>query len=408
MRVLQVNKFHWLKGGSERYYFDLQRELAARGHEVAVFASAHPSNEASPWSAFFVPHSDYQGAGPLQAWRLARAVVDNREAAARLARLLDEFRPDVAHLHNVHHQLSPSILAPLAERGIPVVQTLHDYKWVCPAYLFHSRGEVCTRCGPGARFAPVLTRRCLHDSFARSAVAWFELTRSWRRGDARRVDAFLAPSRFLRDQVVAHGLPAERVRHEPYFLREADYRPADAPGSVFLYAGRLSREKGLPTLFAALERAPGVRLEVAGTGPLEEELRRDAAARTLPVTFLGHLGAADLHAAIRRARAVVVPSAWYENFPYAVLEALALGVPVIGAAIGGIPEMIEEGVTGRLVPPGDVAALARALEEFGALPVARLHAMGEAARRGLVEQWGVEAGMARILALYDTLIRARS
>lgn len=409
MRILQINKFHWVKGGSERYYFDLQRELAARGHEVAVFASAHPDNEPSPWSGDFAPHADYHGAGPLRSFGLARDVVHNAAAAAALERLLTRFRPDVAHLHNIHHQLSPSILEPLSRRGIPIVQTLHDYKWVCPAYLFHSRGEVCTRCGPGARFGPVLTRRCLHGSFTKSAVAYVELTRSWRRGDAERVDAFLAPSRFLLEQVVAHGLPADRVRHEPYFIREGDYRPAEVPGAGLLYAGRLAREKGLGALFAALARtAPGVRLEVAGGGPLEAELRREAAERRLPVTFLGHLAAPELHAAVRRARAVVVPSLWYENFPYAVLEALALGVPVVASATGGVPEMIEEGETGHLVPPGDPEALARVLDAVVARSAEAAAEMGRRARATLVERWGVRAGVARIVALYSEVSAARA
>lgn len=402
MRILQINKFHWVKGGSERYYFDLQRGLAARGHEVAVFASAHPQNEGSPWSRFFAPHADYHGAGPLAALPLARDVVYNRRAAGQLDLLLAEFRPDVAHLHNIHHQLSPSILAPLERRGIPVVQTLHDYKWVCPAYLFHARGEVCTRCGPGPRFLPVVTRRCLHDSLAKSAVAAWELGASWRRGDVARVRAFLAPSRFLLERVKEHGLPAAQLRHMPYFLRAADYAPATEPGRDILYLGRLSKEKGLPTLFDALKRATGVRLNVAGTGPLEEELRARAARENLPVTFLGYLQGAALLDTVRGARAVVVPSEWYENFPYAVLEAMALGVPVIGSRLGGIPEMVEEGVTGRLVPAGDATALAGALEAL-TRDGAAAFALGQAARRRLVERWEAGPALAALEAIYAEL-----
>ncbi|HEX7880417.1 MAG TPA: glycosyltransferase, partial [Candidatus Eisenbacteria bacterium] len=282
MRLLHVNKFHWPKGGSERYYFDCVNGLSARGHEVAVFASAHPSNVASPWSKHFAPGADYHGAGPSDALRLAGHVIDNQPAARALEGLLREFRPEVAHLHNIHHQLSPAILAVLERAGVPVVQTLHDYKWVCPAYLFLSHGKVCEKCGPGNDFFPVVTHTCHHDSFPKSLVVWRELTASWGRGDVDRVKRFLAPSRFLRDRVVAHGLPNDRVETRSYFLDVAAYRPADAPsGDHFLYAGRLSKEKGLSTLVAALARRPGLKPRVAGAGPLESELRERARAENL-------------------------------------------------------------------------------------------------------------------------------
>jgi glycosyltransferase involved in cell wall biosynthesis len=233
MRILQINKFHWLKGGSERYYFDLQNELKARGHEVAVFASRQPLNEPSPFEKYFAPEADYHGAGLLDGFKLARRVIHNEEAARGLRKLIEAFRPDIAHLHNFHHQLSPSILDVLHRSGVPIVQTLHDYKWVCPAYLFLSRGQVCERCGPGNRFGPVVSRRCHQESFLRSLVVYAESSRSWARRDQEKVARFLAPSRFLKERVIAHGLQSGRVVHMPYFIREDRYRPAVKPGEGF-------------------------------------------------------------------------------------------------------------------------------------------------------------------------------
>jgi len=364
MRILQVNKFHWVKGGSERYYFDLVNGLTSRGHDVAVFASHHPDNQATPWSRHFAPGADYHGAGPLTALKLAGEVIDNKPAAAALEGLLADFRPDIAHLHNIHHQLSPSILRVFEKVGVPVVQTLHDYKWVCPAYLFLSHGKVCERCGPGNRFTPLLVRGCHHGCHLKSAIVWKESSDSWGRGDVERVGRFLAPSRFLREKVVAHGVPAERVEVRPYFLNLERYRVADVPaGDHLLYAGRLSKEKGLATLFDALARRPHLKLRIAGTGPLESALRARAHAENLDVEFLGHLAQEALHDAIRAARAVVVPSEWYENQPYAVLEAMALGVPVVASAIGGLPELVAPNQTGWLVPNGDADMLAWAMDE---------------------------------------------
>lgn len=402
MRILQVNKFHWLKGGSERYYFDLQSELAARGHAVAVFASAHPASEPTPWAPWFAPHADYHHSTPLTALRLAADVIDNRAAAVRLRALLAEFRPDVAHLHNIHHQLSPSILIEFERAGVPVVQTLHDYKWVCPAYLFLSRGEVCERCGPGNRFAPVVTRGCHHDSRLKSWVVYAESSRAWSRGDVNRVARFLAPSRFLQEKVVAHGLPAGRTLHEPYFIRPGEWRPADRPGDYFLYMGRLSREKGLATLFEAAARGIGRPLHVAGDGPLAAELRTLASGRNLPIIFRGHLSGEDLRDAVRGARAVVVPSEWYENLPYAVLESMALGVAVVATSIGGIPEMVEDGVTGRLVSPGEPEMLAAALRSLAA-DAGAAGDMGRAGRRRIEAEFAAGPALERLIALYGDL-----
>lgn len=403
LRILQVNKFHWLKGGSERYYFDLQAELAARGHEVAVFSTKHTLNEATPWEEYFVGEVDYRIGADRAALGLARDVIWNRDAASRLDRLLERFRPDVAHLHNFHHQLSPSILEPLARRGIPVVQTLHDYKWVCPAYLFLSQGRLCERCGPGNRFLPVVMKQCQHDSLLRSLVVYLESSRSWGRRDFERVARFLAPSAFMAERVTTHGLPHDRVIEMPYFVRSAAYRPADVPGADFLYLGRLSREKGLPVLFDALARRKGrFHLRIAGGGPLEAELRARALDEDLPVTFLGHMGGERLHDAIRAARAVIVPSVWYENQPYAILETMALGVPVIGAKIGGIPELVEPGVTGYLAEPGDPGSLLEAMDLVEADPAAA-HRMGRAARQRIENDFGARRALDRLEALYREL-----
>jgi glycosyltransferase involved in cell wall biosynthesis len=407
LRILQVNKFHYLRGGAERYYFDLAAELEARGHEVAVFAAHHAENAPTPWSRHFAPGADYHRAGPLAALRHARDVVRNDEAAARLRGLLGEFRPDVAHLHNVHHQLSTSILDVFAEAGVPVVQTLHDYKWVCPAYLFLSRGAVCERCGPGNRFGPVVARRCHHDSLAKSLVVWWESRRSWARGDAERVARFLAPSRFLRDRMAAHGMPEARLVHWPYFLRLEAYRPrTGAGGGRFLYLGRLSKEKGVGTLLEALAAAPDVALDLAGTGPLEADVRARATRFGDRVRVLGHLSGDELHDAIRGARAVVVPSEWYENQPYAVLEAFALGVPVVATSIGGLPELVRPGDTGWLAPPGEAAGLAAALAAATAERDEVVAARGAAARRFVEEEFAAGPAVTRLEALYAELSSA--
>jgi glycosyltransferase involved in cell wall biosynthesis len=203
--------------------------------------------------------------------------------------------------------------------------------------------------------------------------------------------------------MIAHGLPEERVIEWPYFIREETYHPATGPGQGFLYLGRLSKEKGVMTLLDALESTPGVRLRIAGAGPLAIPLQDRVTRDKLPVRFLGQISGEALHDAIRAARAVIVPSEWYENQPFAILEAFALGVPVIGTAIGGIPELVTDGETGRLVPPGDPRELANAIQALDSDPDAAF-AMGKNARGFIERSFGARAAVERMEAMYADLL----
>jgi len=399
MRVLQINKFLYPRGGAERYFLDLLDLLPAAGHETAPFTMRHARNRPSDYERFFVSHVDYRAqAGRFGTLAAAGRTVYNREARRNLTRLLREFRPDVAHLHNIHHQLTGSVIDALGEAGIPMVQTLHDYQWVCPVYTFVSHGTLCEACR-GRRFGEAVRRRCHSGSWGRSSVAALELKLGWARGWVDRVRAFLAPSRFLAAKVVEHGMPADRVRVRDYCLRLDTYGAAVERGDHVLYAGRLSREKGVLTLLQAVGRVPGLELRVAGTGPLEPELHRmadDAAPGR--VRFLGYLNPEALREELARAAFTVVPSEWYENQPFAVLEAFALGTPVLGADIGGIPELVEAGRTGLLFRSGSLDSLAEALAAMAGHP--DREEMGREARRVAETRFDPGAHLRELAAIY--------
>jgi glycosyltransferase involved in cell wall biosynthesis len=399
MRVLQANKFFFAKGGAERYFLDLLDLLPARGHAVAPFSMRHPSNASSPFSEYFVGGVDYGASGGgAQALAAARRTIYNRETARRVRALVRAFRPDVAHLHNVHHQLSGALFEALAAEGVPIVQTLHDFQWVCPVYTFLSHGEICERCAYGRVF-PAVHRRCHGGSLARSMVAALELKVGERRGWLGMVSRFLAPSAFLRTKVVEHGLPAAKVATLGYCLRLDAYRPGGERGDHALYAGRLSHEKGVATLLEAAARVPGLRLRVAGGGPASAELERRAEAIAPGrVRFLGHLEPDRLHEELGAAAFVVVPSEWYENQPFAVLEAFAMATPVVGAAIGGIPELVSDGATGTLFTSGSVDSLADALSAMRAR--SDRDALGANARRWVEERFDPERHLDALLAVY--------
>jgi glycosyltransferase involved in cell wall biosynthesis len=406
LKVLQVNKYHYPRGGAERYYFELSRMLEDRGHEVVPFSMQGPANDPSEYASFFVSPLDFDALDSL--WmkvRGAARVVYSVEARRRIEDLVREVRPRVAHLHNIAHQLSPSILYGLAGQGVPVVQTLHDYKLVCPNYMMYVGGAVCERCR-GGRYYQAVLNRCMRGSFARSLTASFEAYAHAALGTYRRlVDLFVSPSRWLMDRMVDHGVEAARIVHVPHAIALEGFAPACDSGGHAAYVGRLAVGKGVETVLAAAARAPGVRFVIAGTGPLDDGLRARAGHMGLDnVEFLGYVTGDELRSVFREALCVLVPSEWYENAPITVFEAFAFGKPVVGASIGGIPELVVDGETGLLFEAGDEAALAERVTRL-ALDRRAAAEMGRAARAKLERDHSPETHCRRILDVYERVIR---
>ncbi|TFV59578.1 glycosyltransferase [Geodermatophilus sp. DF01-2] len=359
MRVLLVGN-HWTPGpgGAETMLVLTADLLRAAGHEVVPFAVAEertlptPVRDALPVAA---------GAGARTRFGEAWAGTWSPRTYRALARVVDEVRPDVAHVHHVFERLTVSVLDALQRRGVPTVMTLHDYKPVCPNFRLFTDGAPCTRCLSG-RYVNVVRHRCLEGSRWRSVAAAADAYASRGRGVYDRVDRFLAPSAFLRDRVVDGGLPADRVEVLPNPVVAGSPREARAEPPVVLYGSRLVAEKGVHTLLDAAARLPsGVRVRLAGSGRLERAVRSRVVVEGLPVDVLGALSPERVAAELSAAAAAVLPALWWENCPMAVLEAAAAGVPVVASAVGGIPELVDDGRTGLLVPPGDAAALAGAL-----------------------------------------------
>jgi glycosyltransferase involved in cell wall biosynthesis len=404
MRILVVNKFFWPKGGSERVMFDLLEGYEAAGHETVHFSMRSARNRESPWADHFVSEVGWEGGGFGGRLRAAARAVWSREAASAIRVLVRETRPDVAHLHNFHHQLSPSIVDALRAEGAGCVHTLHDYKVICPNYLLYTEGEVCERCR-GGRYHEAVLHRCLKEAVAPSVVAALEMTVQRLRGTLLKgIRTFVSPSRFLRRKLEEFGWPVDRIRVVPNGLDPARFEPAGGPGTGFLYAGRLSREKGLPTLLRAVERVPEARLVVAGTGPSEEELRGSAGDR---VEFVGHLERSELLKRIRSARAVILPSEWYENAPIAALEALACGVPVVASRIGGNPEIVRDGENGLVFEPGDSEGLAERLASLAADP-ALAHRLGGRGREIVEREYSLSAQVEGMLAILEEVASSGS
>ncbi|MBV8804155.1 MAG: glycosyltransferase family 4 protein [Sinobacteraceae bacterium] len=401
--VIAINNYYYDRGGSEAIFFAHNHMLEALGWEVVPFSMQHPRNHATPWSEYFVDDLEIDGDYSL-GQKLVRMpkVIYSFEARRRLDQLIARVHPDIAHAHNIYHHISPSILGLLHRRGIPTVLTLHDLKIACPAYSMLAPDGVCERCR-GGKLYNVVTNRCIGGSAAKSLVVMLEALVHKVLGSYRRyVNCFVVPSRFFIDKFEEWGMPRSLFRHVPNFVDVTRFNPRYGAGQAFLYFGRVIRQKGLATLIRAAATARQ-RLLIAGTGPEVEALQSLAGELNADVTFLGHLKGQALHETIRNARAIVLPSESYENAPVSVLEAYALGKPVVGARIGGIPELIRENETGVCFTSGNVTSLAEALESMAARPDEQLAQMGAVARRWVEQDFTVAKYQQRILSLYGDL-----
>lgn len=403
--VLAVNKFHYRFSGVETYHLGLIGLLQGRGHAVAAFAMQHPRNEPSPWARAFVSQVDYTDRRWLARLRAAARALYSLEARRKLDQLLRAFRPDVAHLQHIYRQLSPSVLDALAARGVPIVQTVHDYWMVCPSrqlYLYH-RQEMCYRCKEG-RFYNAAIQRCVSYGLSASILAAAEayLAR-WTRIYQRRVSFFLSPSEFLRRRLIEGGVPPQRVIRLPYFIHADEYQPV-FQGEGALYVGRLEVEKGAHLVIEAARRLPDIPFQVAGSGRLEGMLRAQAADLG-NVRFLGQLDATSVRQALQATRLVILPSTCHDVAPLVLLEAFASGKPVVASAVGGIPEIVREGETGRLTPPNHAQALAEAIAALYHAP-AQVAEMGRAARHYVETQHSPDKHYDRLMAIYAQARRA--
>ena len=401
--LLSVNNYYYYRGGAETVFLEQNRLFEEAGWNVVPFCMKHSRNLPTKWSKTFVNEVEF---GEKYSWlgRLSRGskAIYSFEARHKLARLIDETKPDICHAHNIYHHISPSILSLLKQKSIPIVLTLHDLKIACPAYNMLAPDGICERCRNG-RLYNVVLHRCIKHSATLSAVVMLEAVLHRLLGSySKCVNCFIVPSRFYLEKFCEWGWPRSLFKYVPNFVDASRHQPQYEPGNSFVYCGRVSHEKGLETLIRATAAAR-VRACIVGTGPQLDYLQKLALQLNADVTFLGYLTGNSLRDAIRGARAVVVPSEWYENAPLSVLEAYALGKPVIGARIGGIPELLREGETGVGFVSGDSDALAATLISFADRSTADIEAMGRTAREWVEHEFTPALYLKRIGAIYQEL-----
>lgn len=363
------NNFFYLRGGTERCFFDLSDLLTSQGHEVIPFSMEHEKNIFSEYSQYFVSNIDYpslintdNSAGKY--FKTTSRVLYSFEAKKKIRQLIEATRPDIAHIHGIDHQLSPSILDEIKRAGIPIVHTLHDYKLLCPNTVFTSRDEVCERC-KGGNYYQVVIRRCKRQSFSASLLAGMAMYfHKMLQIFEKNVDVFISPSQYLMSKFHEHGLNVP-IKYLPNFINIDLFSPSYQPSDYFLYYGRLNRIKGLSTLVEAMKYVKSPRLYIAGDGEMKEELERLInREKNTNITLLGHLDTNELIPFIQNAMFTVIPSKNLENCPMTILESFACGTPVLGSNLGGIPELIHDGHNGFLFEPGNIGQLVEKINSF--------------------------------------------
>lgn len=357
MKVLMINKFLYPNGGSETYIFKLGEELQKLGHEVQYYGMEHQGRCVGNAVGAYTTDMDFHGGSKLAKLSYPLKTIYSSEARKKLRLVLEDFRPDVCHLNNFNYQLTPSIILEIEKwrregNKCRIVFTAHDYQLVCPNHMCSNpnTGENCEKC-LGGHFLNCLKGKCIHGSAAKSAIGMME-AEFWKlKGAYRYIDYMICCSEFLKTKMDSNPLFSDKTTAMHNFVDRVEWKDTDKKNYV-LYFGRFSREKGIGTLLKVCRELPDVQFVFAGTGPLEGEISEIA-----NIKNVGFQRGDSLETLIREARFSVYPSEWYENCPFSVMESQMYGTPVLGANIGGVPELIQDGKTGELFESGNAEEL---------------------------------------------------
>jgi glycosyltransferase involved in cell wall biosynthesis len=335
-------------------------------------------------------------------FRLAMEGAWSRHTYQDFAALIKKNPPDIAHFYNTFPLISPSAYAACRDNGVPVIQTVQNYRLVCPNGLLLRGGKPCEDCF-GTNFLPAIRYRCYRESLpATGAIVWGLLNNRWRGTYNNLVTRYIAPTQFGAIKLVQGGLPKHLMEVKPNFLPVMP-TPGTGSGGYALFAGRLSSEKGLRTLLEAWKSVKGLPLKIAGEGPLRQELQSFASMQNLPIEFLGYVSYSDVLALTRDAGFLVVPSEWYEGFPMVVVQALACGTPVIASRLGSLDEIVEEGKTGLKFEAGNPKDLTIRVNEL-ASDRSRLARMRVHARTAFEERYTAEINYSQLMEIYQGAI----
>lgn len=361
MRILLVNKFHYLKGGSEKYYFELGNLLKEKGNEVAYFSMKNPKNICTGEKEYFVEPIDLNNGSKLK----ALDVIYSKENYKKMQEALDDFKPDIVHLNNFQRQLSSSIIEPIKKRNIPIVYTAHDMQAICPASAMLYKGKICEDCMKKG-YVSCIKKSCIKDSKLKSILAVFEAKYYRKKNIYKKIDCIITPSDFIKNQFIKGKLQYKKIITIHNFVISKSKADIENDKEYAFFFGRLSIEKGIINLIKAFKKINSGKLLIAGDGPERKKIELYIKENNLEerIQLLGYLKQNEIRKYIQEAKFIVVPSIWYENCPYSILETMEIGKPIIGSRIGGISELIEEKENGFLYDYYNVDELSECMKKL--------------------------------------------
>ncbi len=346
MKILMVNKFLYPRGGSESYMLYLAEHLKKLGHEVEFFGMFDENNTVGNSKGLYTQNMDFHSTG-LARFLYPFKIIYSVEAKKKIMQVIDDFKPDIVHMNNINFQLTPSIIYGVKKKGVPLVQTVHDYQMICPNHLLYNfdKNTPCEKCVNGSHIN-CIKNNCIHGSKVKSILGVIEAKfYSWLK-TYKKVDLFVCPSNFLESKLLsARGYYKGKTKTIHNFIDKERFSNTDRKEDAYIvFVGRLSKEKGIENIAAAAKLLPEVTFVVAGSGPDEDMLKG-----VDNIKLAGFLTGDKLTELMGNAKVLLLPSVCYENCPLSILEAHALGVPVVTMNSGGMAELVKDGVTGTLV-----------------------------------------------------------
>jgi len=407
MRILLIHKHHYNLGGAERYYFELAKLLKKKGHEVAYFSLKDKKNKKTRWEKYFASNVTFENLKVGNATSLFFRMLYNLEAKRKISKLLDDFKPDIVHIQNIYNHISPSILPEIKKRGVPIIYTVHDYHLVSPnVNLFHG-GRVCEE--DGNSFFTAVKHKCINDSFMQTfgtALVW--KIQEFMNAYNRHIDVLIVPSKFMRDRLTKNGFDPRKIYLLPNFFNCNDYKKSRGSDERFvLFFGRFYEHKGIKNILEVAGKLSEVKFKIVGDGKYGKFLKKFIKKNKLKnVELKKYLVGGELRKVISDSAFVVVPSLWYENFPYSILESFAAGKSVVASRIGGIPEIVKDGKNGLLFKPSDVKDFSEKIERLWEDPLL-VNKLGETAAKDVKKKYNPEDHYKKILEVYNKAINTR-
>ena len=401
MKIVFANNYLYIRGGSERVFYDEANILMSYGHEVAFFSRHFHKNPLSEYSKFFASNLEYENVPIIKKVLASLKLVYSYECRNKFYDLLKFFNPDIIHAHNIYGRLTTSIVDAAKKRQIPVVMTLHDYKLICPSYLMLLDDRICERC-KGKKFYYCAFKKCHKQSLTSSLIYAIESYHNSILKKYAWIKYFLCPSKFILRKHAEIGIPHEKLIHLSNFIKAESFEPNFNCGEYIIFIGRLSKEKGLLTLLKAAKEID-IPVRIVGEGPFRDKLDNYIKENKINnVFFEGYKSGEELKDLFRNALFLVFPSEWYENAPMTILEAFAYGKPVIGSNIGGIPEMVIENETGLLFNPGNYLELREKINFLLSNP-SLITEMGKNAREKVEKEYYAKTHYERLMGVYTNI-----